>query len=156
MADLAAGHRHQPTDQSCYRRILKHHHIGGQKADRAHQMKRLIDPAVMIEAMIVPTLHSQGLEKRLHNSSPCCRRVSMLWRFDESDVTGARRSAGQVHGVWWPGAGQRAAGCAAGVSARAALVPRAWEKRISEKCPNGGIARRSTSRIPRQRLAHSA
>src|SRR5262249_58939601 len=52
-------------------------------------MQRLIDPAVMIVAMIVPTLHSQGLEKRLHNSSPCCHRVSMLWRFDESDVTGA-------------------------------------------------------------------
>src|SRR5262249_26786680 len=114
------------------------------------------DPAVMIEAMIVPTLHSQGLEKRLHNSSPCCRRVSMLWRFDESDVTGARRSAGEGHCMRWNGSGQTAAAGAAGGAPAGAPLPPAWEKRTSEKCRNGGTARRSTSRMPRQRLAHSA
>jgi len=49
-------------------------------------MKRLIDSAVVIEAVIVPTLHSKGLEKALHISSPGCARMSMLWRFDESAV----------------------------------------------------------------------
>src|SRR5258708_19183590 len=117
-------------------------------------MQRLIDPAVMIIAMIVPTLHSQGLEKALHSSSPFCARVSMLWRFDESDVTGAwigrRRRCIRRTG------GDQTAARADGLAARAALVPPALEKRMSEKGPNGGIARRSPSRMPRQRLAQSA
>jgi hypothetical protein len=33
-------------------------------------VKRLIDPAVVIVAMIVPALDSQGLEKTVHLSPP--------------------------------------------------------------------------------------
>src|SRR5262249_40561245 len=90
VTDLAGGHRHEPADQRCYGRILKHHHIGGQKAYGAYQMQRLVDPAVMVITVVVPTLHSQGFEKALHISSPCCTRMSRLWRFDESDVTDVR------------------------------------------------------------------
>src|SRR5262249_21403693 len=112
-------------------------------------MKRLIDSAVMIEAMIVPTLHSEGLEKRRHNRSPCCRRASMLGRLEESEVTGAW-IGGKRGCMRRTGSDQTAAARATGVPARAALVPPVLEKRISEKCPNGGIARRSTSRMPRE------
>src|SRR5262249_30203045 len=90
MTDLTRGHRHEPADQRRNRRILKHHRIGRQKAYGAYEMQQLVNAAVMIIAMIVPTLHSQGLEKALHISSPCCTWMSMLWRFDESGVTGAR------------------------------------------------------------------
>src|SRR5262249_56575569 len=110
---------------------------------------------VVREARIVPALRCEGVEKRLHNRSPCCRRVAMLWRFDESDVTGAW-IGGKRGCMRRTGSDQTAAARATGVPARAALVPPVLEKRISEKCPNGGIARRSTSRMPRERLAQSA
>src|SRR5262249_28805813 len=117
-------------------------------------MQRLIDPAVMIVAMIVPTLHSQGLEKRLHNSSPCCHRVSTLWRFDESDVTGA--SIGGEEALLAANREGQTAARAAGFSAGAGLVPPALEKRISGKGPDGGVCPRATPRTPRERLAQSA
>ncbi|HXQ84210.1 MAG TPA: hypothetical protein VN769_09105, partial [Xanthobacteraceae bacterium] len=44
------------------------HHIGKQKTQRADEVKRLIDPAVMIVAMIVPALDPQSLEKTAHLS----------------------------------------------------------------------------------------
>src|SRR5262245_43843353 len=116
-------------------------------------MQRLVDPTVMVVAMIVPTLHSQGLEKALHNSSPFSTCVS-LWRFDESGVTGAW-IGGRRHCIRRTGSDQTAAR-ADGLAARAALVPPALAKRMSEQCPNGGSARRSTRRMPRQRLAQSA
>src|SRR5262245_2067187 len=149
--DLPAGHRHDPSDQSRHRLIREHHRVRTEKADSAQQGKRLIDPAVVIEAVVVPTLHSKGLEKALHISSPCCAWMSMLWRFDESAVTDARM----------PGAGElltaigsdQAAACAAGSLTCAAVVLPAFAKRINEKCPNGGIARRSTSRTPCERPA---
>src|SRR5262249_58986418 len=98
-------------------------------------MKRLIDSAVMIEAMIVPTLHSEGLEKRLHNSSPCCRRVSMLWRFDESDVTGAW-IGGERGCMRRTGGDQTAAARATGVPARAAPAPPRLGQRSRQKGPH--------------------
>ena len=69
VADLPAGHRHQPADQRRHRRIGEHQHVGAQEADRAHQVQRLIDPAVVVVAMIVPALHSQSLRE----SRPSCR-----------------------------------------------------------------------------------
>src|SRR5262249_58596436 len=86
---LARGHRHEPADQGRDRRILEHHRIGRQKAYSAYEVQRLVNAAVMVEAVSVPTLHSQGLEKALHGSSPCCTSMSTLWRFDESRVTDA-------------------------------------------------------------------
>src|SRR5262249_45444863 len=84
MADLPAGHRHQPTDQGGHGRILEHHGIGGEEAYRAHQMERLVHPAVMIVAMVVPTLHSQSFEKAVHVASLYGSHPSLPWRFDES------------------------------------------------------------------------
>ena len=67
MTDLPAGHRHQPAGERRQGRIREHHHIGEQEADGAQQMERLIDPAVMIVAMVIPPLHSQSLEKSVHS-----------------------------------------------------------------------------------------
>src|SRR5262249_56162567 len=84
-------------------------------------MQRLVDPAVMVVAMIVPTLHSQGLEKALHNSSPFSTCVSTLWRFDESGVTGAWIGGG---GRCIPGTGgDESAARAGGLDRTASLRP---------------------------------
>src|SRR5262245_66471421 len=96
----------------------------------------------MIEAMIVPTLHAEGLEKRLHNSSPCCRRVSMLWRFDESDVTGAW-IGGTGGCLRRTGSDQTAAARATGVPGRAARGPPAVAKGPSGDRADGALARRA-------------
>jgi hypothetical protein len=80
VTNLAAGHGQEPPDQRRYRRILEHHRVGKEKACGANQVQRLIDPAVMIEAMIVPPLHSQGFEEAPHMTSPCCTWMSMLCR----------------------------------------------------------------------------
>src|SRR5262249_7671224 len=154
VADLAAGHRHEPADQGRHRWIPEHHRVGSQKAFGAHQMQRLVYPTVMVLALIVPTLPSQGLEKALNNCSPSATCVSTLWVFDESGGRGAW-IGGRRPCIRRTGSDQTAAR-ADGLAARAALVPPALEKRMSEKCPNGGIARRSTRRMPRQRLAQSA
>src|ERR1700737_5668850 len=71
MPDLAAGHRGEPTDQGRNRGVLENHDVCKQKTHRTHQMERLVDPAVMIVAMVVPTLHSQSLKKTVHCASPC-------------------------------------------------------------------------------------
>jgi hypothetical protein len=44
-------------------------------------MKRLIDPAVMVVAMIVPALHPKSFQKSVHNVSPSCGHWNVVWRF---------------------------------------------------------------------------
>src|SRR5262249_62299331 len=116
-------------------------------------MEGVVERGGMMEAMSVTRLHCEGLEKRLHNSCPCCRRVSMLWRFDESDVTGARRSAGKVHCVWGTGAGQTAAAGAAGAAPPAAPAPPGLGKAVREKGPQRRPAPRPTHPHPPPRPA---
>ena len=69
VAGLAADHGHQPADQRGLRRIREHHHIGDDEADRAQEMQGLIDAAVMVVAMIVPSLSPQFRQKALHSGS---------------------------------------------------------------------------------------
>jgi hypothetical protein len=57
MADLPAGHGEQPADQRRRRRACEHQHVRAEEASRADEMQRLIDPAVVVIAMIVPPLH---------------------------------------------------------------------------------------------------
>src|SRR4029077_916782 len=80
VTELAAGHGQEPADQRRHRRVLEHHCVGKEKAYGADQVQRLVDPAMMVIAMIVPPLHSQGFEKAPHISSPCCTWMSMLCR----------------------------------------------------------------------------
>src|ERR1700722_11278326 len=61
MADLAAHHRHQPAYQGGQCRVLEHEHVGAKKTDRTDQMERLVDTAMVIVAMVVPTLKLECL-----------------------------------------------------------------------------------------------
>jgi len=66
VADLAAHHREQPADQRRGHRVREDHEVRREKAQRADQVQRLIDAAVVVVPMIVPALCSQGLQKTLH------------------------------------------------------------------------------------------
>ena len=52
---------HRPRDENSNGRVLEEHRIGEHEAQRADQMERLIDRAVMVIAMIVPALCLQRL-----------------------------------------------------------------------------------------------
>ena len=60
MARLPRHHRHQPSQQSSPSRIDKQQGIRNQKTNRTEQMQRLIDAAVVVIAMVIPTLNAQG------------------------------------------------------------------------------------------------
>src|SRR5271156_6847344 len=66
VSGLPADHGHQPANQRRGRRILEDQAVCGQKAERAEQVERLINAAVMIVAVVVPPLDSQSFEKTLH------------------------------------------------------------------------------------------
>src|SRR5262249_18992327 len=78
MTDLPAGHGDKPAHQGSQRGVLEDHHVGKQEAQRTQQMERLIDPAMMIIAVIVPTLHSQRLQKPVHLFLPSCDSWSLV------------------------------------------------------------------------------
>src|SRR5689334_21628642 len=90
MPGLPAGHRDQPADQSADCRALEHDNVRRQKADRAQKMQRLIDPAVVVVAMIVPPLRLQSLQKAFHGFPLFAVTRSSLWRFRNAGMTGAR------------------------------------------------------------------
>src|SRR5204863_2244758 len=69
MANLAAGHRHRPSDQGRDRGVPEQQEPHKNEADRAQKMKRLVDQAMMI-AVIVPTLNFQRLHKTTHLDIP--------------------------------------------------------------------------------------
>src|SRR5215467_9541599 len=71
---LPRGHRHQPTSERRNRRVFEDHHIGKQETYRTDQVKRLIDPAVVIVSVIVPALGPQRFQKIMHSSRPLIRR----------------------------------------------------------------------------------
>src|SRR6202451_2224056 len=66
MPGLPRGHGNEPAGKRGDRRVLENHHIREQKADRTDEVQRLIDPAVMIVAMVVPALRSQCFAKIVH------------------------------------------------------------------------------------------
>jgi hypothetical protein len=66
VAGLAGGHADQPGDEGRHRRIEQDEAVGNEKAERAQQMQALIDAAVMIVAMVVPTLRREFLQEGLH------------------------------------------------------------------------------------------
>ena len=49
------------------RRIGEEQRVGDQKTDRADQMERLVDAAVVIITVVVPPLHAQSFEKTRHS-----------------------------------------------------------------------------------------
>jgi hypothetical protein len=67
MADLPAGHGEQPAHQCRRRRTGEDQHVGAEEASRADEVQRLIDPAVVVIAMIVPPLHFESLPEAVHH-----------------------------------------------------------------------------------------
>jgi hypothetical protein len=67
VADLPAGHGEQPAHQRRRRGAGEYQHIGAEKASRADEVQRLIDPAVVVIAMIVPPLHLESLPEAVHH-----------------------------------------------------------------------------------------
>jgi hypothetical protein len=70
MADLPAGHGHQPAQERRRDGVGEHQRVGGNEAEGADEVKGLVDSAVMVIAMIVPPLDSQSFEKVIHRFSP--------------------------------------------------------------------------------------
>ncbi len=66
---LAAYHGHQPAQHGREGRALPDDGVGSQEAQRADQVQRLIDAAVVIITMIVPALGLQRLPKTLHSNT---------------------------------------------------------------------------------------
>ena len=64
---LPADHRHQPADERRLGRVRERRDVGNDEADRAQQVQRLIDTAVMIETVIVPSLSLQFRQKASHD-----------------------------------------------------------------------------------------
>ncbi|MGY4266828.1 hypothetical protein ACVJF2_005398 [Bradyrhizobium sp. USDA 4519] len=87
MTGLARGHRDQPADQRRHDRIEEQHHIGEQEAQRADEVQALVDPAVMVEAMVIPTLGTQLLQEILDHWFPQHLSEQDLQGFDVSRVT---------------------------------------------------------------------
>jgi len=67
VAHLAAHHGAQPGHVGGVGRIGEQHDVGDQEADRAQQMQRLVDAAVVVVTMVVPALYFQGLQEALHS-----------------------------------------------------------------------------------------
>jgi hypothetical protein len=63
---LAAGHGHQPADHRGQRRILERHRIRAQEAHGADEVKRLVDPAMVVVAVVVPALFFESLGEVVH------------------------------------------------------------------------------------------
>ena len=69
MPRLTTGHRYQPCRQTRHRRIDKQQAVRSDEAQGTHQMQRLVDRAVMVEAVVVEALDAQLFEKILHRLS---------------------------------------------------------------------------------------
>src|SRR5215510_12172798 len=97
-------------------------------------MQRLVDAAVVVVAMIIPALRAELFHKSWHSSYP-----DVMMEF----AVGRRMARPQ------PVASR-------GDSSRSAAAPATLPNRMSEKCPNGGMARRSTKRMSGMLAAHAA
>ena len=69
MTDLTRSHRHQPRNQRGDYRVDKQKYISHQKRHSADQMQKLVDAAMVVIAVVVPTLGGDGLEKGMHSGS---------------------------------------------------------------------------------------
>jgi len=66
MSRLATDHGNQPRNQGGSGGVLEDGDIGGQEAYRAEKVQRLVDTAVVIVAMVVPTLDFESSQEALH------------------------------------------------------------------------------------------
>jgi len=66
MAGLPRQHR-EPSDEPGESRVLEQQRITDKKDHRADQVKRLVDPVLMVVPVIVKALRSQRLGKVAHS-----------------------------------------------------------------------------------------
>src|SRR5262245_46851711 len=66
MAGLPRDHRHAPAEHGGPGRIDEQQRVGADEAERAHQVQRLVDAALVIEAMVVPALLVECFQEGVH------------------------------------------------------------------------------------------
>ena len=69
MPRLSCGHGKGPSHDCGPDWIDEQHHIRTQKGQGADEMQRLVDSAVVIEAMVIPTLFAKSFEELFHVDS---------------------------------------------------------------------------------------
>jgi hypothetical protein len=67
---LARRHGDEPAEQRRDDRLEEQQRVGAEEARGADEVQRLVDPAVVVVAMVVPALGSQFLQKILDHSFP--------------------------------------------------------------------------------------
>jgi hypothetical protein len=67
---LPGNHRHQPADERGRGGIGEDGDVGGQEAERAHQMQGLVYPGMMVVTMIVPPLLAELGKETVHSVAP--------------------------------------------------------------------------------------
>ena len=75
VARLTRGHRDAPGNDRRQRGIDEQQAVGDDEADRADQMQALVDPAVVVVAVVVPALRLEKFEEVLHGAPWVARRV---------------------------------------------------------------------------------
>jgi hypothetical protein len=66
MTGLSGSHCYQPSHKGRRDGVNEQKYVRNQKRHRADEVKTLIDPAVVIVAMIIPSLYAQRLQKLFH------------------------------------------------------------------------------------------
>jgi len=66
VAALPRHHRDAPADDGCECRVHEEQRVGDEEADRADEVQRLVDAALVIEAVVVPPLLREFAHEGLH------------------------------------------------------------------------------------------
>jgi len=66
VAALPRHHRDAPADDGRQRRVHEQQHIGHEEAEGADEVQRLVDAALVIEAVVVPPLLRELAQEGLH------------------------------------------------------------------------------------------
>lgn len=69
MTCLTRRHGDQPGNQRCPGRVNEKHGIRNEKTHRTQKMQGLVNPAMVVVTVIVPTLDFQGVQKVFHRQS---------------------------------------------------------------------------------------
>src|SRR5215467_15240423 len=96
-------------------------------------MERLIDPAVMIVAMIVPALNAQGLQEIGHDGPSSRGHPRLVWRFGERSVTVKTLAAAEYQPRQKSLAGGADAHLIGSALGRPALLGEADEREVAER-----------------------
>ena len=96
VSDLADAHRERPPKQGGDDWMREQQDVRDQETARADQVKRLVDAAVMIEAMVIPALLLELLEESGHGPSLESDRTTGLFERAHSHVSSWSRLSRDV------------------------------------------------------------